>query len=322
MHALKKLTIKRLVVAVSFALCFSMPAHAANLECANCYYCTQYSGGSCVGGCVYDSTYCAYDAPYNPDGCEYFEVLHTEVWSADACSNGSFDTYWIESACGAVNDYDDCVQFLVSGGERFVRAVCDSPDIYTASINSGITGCEIGEAVEDISPYCETIIQVVQSCAKYTYLPEHETNSGNAEFLPCDGSSAPMLSDDLLLAICGSSSVCFDTLASDWYSFYPAICDVGDASAADMADYMGYDCVAAGYDMDFGVACNGCDSNMYYNGSECVPCPSEGNFAGRSTVSGFRNPISTCYIPANTTITDASGNKFIFENDCAYTTAN
>ncbi|MBQ8294228.1 MAG: hypothetical protein IJX89_02475 [Alphaproteobacteria bacterium] len=318
-------TLNKILCVIMF-VCTTLPTIAASgtddQDCADCYYCTQYDGSNCVGECVYNETFCYADSPYNENGCMYFELLYSDAIANGFCPfSTTVNPAEVEYVCNAADDYDDCVNFLNSDFDRFAAAICNNQDdAYTASKNSGIVGCQFGssdsdtDTEEDISAHCETMIQLEYNCARYV-LAADENADGVYNSLNCDGTGTPY-SDALVFAMCNNDSVCNDTLAQNWDAYTDALCFSSDP--AEIADYMGYDCAGAGYGMDVGTICTTCTSGYYYDGtSSCVACPTQDGASANSTYSGYQNPIETCYMPANRSMTDTTG-TYQFTYDCPY----
>ncbi len=60
-----------------------------------------------------------------------------------------------------------------------------------------------------------------------------------------------------------------------------------------------------------------CETGYYLSGTSCLRCPSSGGVYG--TTSNYnRSGITSCYIPANTSVTDDSG-TYVFTSSCYYT---
>lgn len=55
----------------------------------------------------------------------------------------------------------------------------------------------------------------------------------------------------------------------------------------------------------------------YYGTSTCARCPSSSGVYGTTASTGATS-VTSCYIPANTTISDSTG-KYVFTNNCYYT---
>lgn len=57
-----------------------------------------------------------------------------------------------------------------------------------------------------------------------------------------------------------------------------------------------------------------CAENQYLEGGVCKDCPD-----GGKAPAGNVNGITSCYVPAQQTITDEYGNTFYYSSDCSWT---
>ncbi len=168
------------------------------------------------------------------------------------------------------------------------------------------------EEWEGSSDYCTTILELNNRCVRQIYVPRQDTISSLGDiFVDCSGDGTPYYGDDSLFSLC-ETDTCAAVLGNNWESFMDALCYT--SSAAEMADYFGIVCAGADYAQ---VDCEVCDSGYYYNGLSCEQCPGLDGATANTTVGGYQQGISTCYMPTETQLTDAFG-AYEFTQRCGY----
>lgn len=301
-------------------------AIAAYTDCPKCYSCVRWGSSGCMQ-CEYDATSCELDVPYDPDmGCKHIGNLYDYFENnTDVCS-----TYYLKEAYNGCDimgqDPMDCRDWVDSYGDfNIINAYCNSNTknemaMYMAQYNGYYSECMYMEDVEitDWSDWCRTIYILNQNCAQYVVVESQDT-IGGYNYVNCDGNGTTY-SYELLSAMCENDETCMNMLSNNWDFLTDALCNSSDGyEIADQIGFNGWECDDMGYPL-VGIGCEGCDNGYYYDYGMvgCYECPKLGNTSAGSYLNDKRAPISSCFMPAQTNITDTTG-TFQFTNECPYT---